>query len=459
MKKILLIVFTLLLILPMTACGSAFDSPEKYVTLPALSSITVSEKAVDQKLDEVVKDLLDNMTGEHFTPITSASESVKRGDRVHVSFSPAAGHGLSEETAKLLTTRKEDRLYVIPGSDTMPDALESVLIDTKVGDILSAEITYSADDTDITELVGKTVTLRIEVHGIARVTVASHHAVKVQFTAKLKNGEIPLDTILSLLQGGVETVELSDAEDTFDEVFSSTAFAPQVLGLHKLEKTAFTLTLPKEKAESYGYDRDVEIDFEVTVLSVSETPTALNDLLIEEMTYGVYTNVDAYLAFCRNMVKEELALQAIVDAAEFSEDMPEKEYDEFYTENYNAALYAVVGDVSGYTPEQLSAMLSQEVLAKVEETAHENTVRELCERFVLEYLYDELEVTLSKEEYNEKLAELFASYQAEYYYMLYYYNITTKEALEAYLGKDYIEVQFLYEKLLPMLKDHVTFIE
>ena len=459
MKKVLLILLLCLSVLPLSSCGSAFDSPEKYVTLPALKDVTVSEKKVNEALDEVVKDLLENMTGEHFTTLVSPNEASKLGDRVHVSFSPDGDQGLSADTVKLLTVGEKDRLYVIPGSDTMPAALEDILVDVKVGDVLSAQITYAADDTDITELIGKTVTLTVKVHGIARLTVAENHAVKLQFTGKLASGDAPIDLLLPLLKGGVETIDLADKEDTFNEVFPSSALIPHVVGLHKFEKTEFTLTLPAEQAKDYGYDSAIDIVFEATIKSSSNTPTELTDALVEEISYGVYQNVATYLAFCRNMVKEELALQAIVDAAVFAEDMPDKEYDEFYTENYNAALYATVGDVSGYTPDQLSSMLSEEVLKKVEETAHENTVRELCERFVLEYLYDELDVKLTKEEYNQKLEELFASYQAEYYYMLYYYNITTKEALEEYLGKDYIEVQFLYEKLLPMLKDVVTFTE
>ncbi len=457
MKKILLLLLSLLLLLPLTACGSAFEHPEDYVTLPDLKSITVSGKEIEEELNEVIKDLLDSLEGEHFTPLVSSSETVKLGDRVHVSFTPEANNTISQETLTLLKAEEADRIYVIPGSETMPKALEDIVMGTKVGDSLSTNITYTKDDTDLEDLIGKTITLNIKVHGIARLTVSERHAVRLTYTAKLANDEAPLDTILSLLKGGVETVDLADDEDTFAEVFPSEALIPHLVGLHKLEKKEFTLTLPKEKAEEFGYDKELSIVITATVTSATEKPTALSDLLIDEMTYGAYTTTEAYLTFCRNMVKEELALQAIMAKAVFTDDLPEDEYEEFYTENYNAALYATVGDVSGYTPEQLSAMLSTEVLQKIEETAHENTVSELKERLVLEYLYDLLNVTLSEEEYQEKLDELFKSYYNEYYYMLYYYGIDTAEKLEDYLGKDYIEVQFLYEKLLPLLKDVITY--
>lgn len=457
--KIIALILTLAALLSLASCGSAFDKPEKYVTMPPLSEITVSSQDIEKELETVVKDLLDNMTGEHFTPLVSPSETVRAGDRVHISLSPDSSAGLSEETRKLLTSEKNDRLYVIPKSGTMPAALEDILVGAKVGDTLSAHVSYTEDDTDIKELIGKTVALNVTVHEIGRVTVRADHAVKVKFTAKLSDGTEPVDTILKLLQGGIETVDLADTDDTFNEVFSATALREYVVGLHKLDETDFTLSMPSDVAAGYGYDRDVSIDFHLTVMSVSETPTELTDRLVDEMTYGVYTSVDSYMTFCRNMVKEELALQAIMKAATFAEEMPQKEYDEFYTENYNSALYSVVGDVSGYTPEELTAMLSQDVLDRVEDTAHQNTVNELCERFALEYLYELLDVSLTSDEYKEKLDELFDSYYEEYYYMLYYYNITTPEALEAYLGKEYLEVQFLYEKLLPMLKDVITYTE
>jgi len=455
-KQFLSLLLILLLLLSLASCGSAYEHPERYLTLPPLSEITVSEEEIDKQLKEVVKDLLENMEGEHYTPLSGAQETVRKGDRVHVSFAPNDS-SLSAETVKLLTTEEKDRMYVIPGSDSMPKAFENAVLGTKAGDVLSVQVSYTDEDTDIEELIGKTVSFNLTVHRIARLTVKEHHSVKLQFTAELADGSVPIDQILSLLKGGIETVALNDHEDTFDEVFSAIALREHLVGLHKYDEATFTLTMIKETAEANGYDRDIDIRFHVTVNAISEIPTELTDLLVDEMTYGVYTDADAYLTFCRDLVKEELALNAVMAAAVFDEKLPEKEYDEFYTENYNAALYSVVGDVSGYTPEELQNMLSQEALDKVEATAHENTVKELRERLMLEYLYDLLDITISDEEYTEKLNELFDSYYEEYYYMLYYYNITTPEALESYLGKDYLIVQFLYEKLLPILKNHITY--
>ncbi len=459
MKRIISLFLICLFILSLAACGSAYNKPEKYLSLPDLSSITVSNQEIDERLNEVVYDILENLTGEYYTPLVSPSERVKQGDRVHVSFYPDAGQGLSDDVITTLTAKEADKIYIIPGSASSPEALENIVVDTKVGDILSTKITYGEDDTDIEELIGKTVTLTVNVHEIARLTVTKRHTVEIKYTAKLANGETPLDSILVLLAGGNETVDLSDPEDSFNTVFTPNELAEYLIGRRKYETVVFSLTIPQEKATAYGYDRTVTLDIEATILKAVETPSALTDALVNEVTNGAYTTATDYLDFCREKLKEDAAFNAVTQTATFQKDLPQKEYNLLYTDNYNAALYAVVGDVSGYTEEQLASMLSQEVHDKIKEMAKENTEEELRERLILEYLFDLLNIKLTTEEYNEKLSELYTTYQNEYYYMLYYYNITTKEALAEYLGTDYLEAQFCYQKLLPVLKEQITFTE
>ena len=457
MKRIIALLLTCLCLVSLASCGSAYDRPKKYLSLPDLSAVTVSNQELDERLKEVTLEILDTLSGEYYTPLASSTERVKHGDRVHVSFYPDAGQGLSEDVINTLTAKESDKIYVVPGSATSPEPLENIVVDTKVGDILSTRITYTEDDTDIEELIGKTITLTVTVHEIARLTVTRRHTVEVKFTAKLANDEIPLSTILPLLEGGNETVDLADPEDSFNTVFSPEELAGQIAGCRKYETVAFSLTVPQDKATEYGYEQSVTINFEVTVLRAVETPTEMTDELITEVTAGAYTTAEAYLAFCREKLKEDAAFGAVVKAAVFKKDLPKKEYDEMYTDNYNAALYAVVGDVGGYTEEQLNAMLSDEVRTKIEDMAKENTEEELRERLILEYLFDLLKIKLTDDEYNEKLAELYKTYQNEYYYMLYYYGINDKEALAEYLGVDYLKAQFCYEKMLPVLKEQVTF--
>lgn len=459
MKRLTSLLLTLLFLLPLVSCGSAYRKPHKYVFLPALSSITVGKSEVDEELDATVDELLESLADEYYTPLVSANERVKKGDRVHVSFYPSEGQGLSEKVIATLTATEDDQIYVIPGNETSPDALESIVTDAKVGDTLSTRISYTEDDTDIEELIGRTVTLTVKVHEIARLTVTARHTVKVSYTASIAGEDAPLSTILTLLEGGSETVDLTDPEGSFNTVFTSSELAEQLVGCRKYEKVSFSLTLPSEKAKDYGYDRDLTFDFEVTVLQATETPSTLTDELITELTAGVYTAASDYLDFLREAIKESIAFNAVMHKAEFIKELPQKEYDDLYRDNYNAALYAVVGDVGDYTEEQLATMIAPEVLDKIAEMAAENTEDELKERLVLEYLFDLLDIKLTDAEYDEALTELYATYEEQYYYMLYYYNITDKEALAEYLGSDYLKSQFSYEKLLPILKERITFTE
>lgn len=457
MKKLLSLILLILTVLTLASCGSAYNKPHKYVSLPALSEITVKNADLEAELDSVIDEILENLSGEYYIPVASLSERVKAGDRVHVSFAPDGDQGLPSDVIETLTAAEKDGIYVIPGSGSSPKPLEDIVLGTKVGDVLSVKISYTEDDTDIEELIGKTITFTVTVHEIARLTVTEQHTVELNFTAKLAGDETPMNTILKLLEGGTETVDLADPEDTFNTVFSPADILPYVKGCRKYESVSFSLTIPADKAKDYGYETDVTLDITATVQKVIETPTAMTDALANEITGGVYTKAADYIDFCREEVKATIAYNAVVKAATFTKDLPEKEYNELYPDNYNAALYAVVGDVGNYTEEQLASMIDPEVMDKIKEMARENTETELRERLVMEYLFDLLKIKLTDKEYNEQLAELYKTYENEYYYMLYYYNITTKEALAEYLGVDYLKAQFSYQKLLPLLKEQISF--
>lgn len=462
MKKTLALTLLFLFMLTaLTSCQkSAFDHPEDYVSLPPLDEIRVTQEEIDKAMEELEADILDGLTGEYFTPLTESGETVRLGDKATVRYSGAPTSSsvkLSEEAEEALSGSDQAGYGLIVGSDTLPEKVENALIGKKAGESVSVTVTYTEDDTDIEDLVGVEVELKIEILEIARLFITERHAVKLKFTASLPDGIKASDEIETLLEGGVETVTLSDQEDSFDTAFTIDEIRPHLLGHGKYDELTFTLTLDSERASEYGYDEALPVSFTATILEASETPEALTDELIEEMTGGIYNKVDDYRAFCLKMVKEDLALRAVSSAATFADEMPEKEYNEFYEENYNAALYATMGDVSGYTAEELAALMSEEVANKINETAHDNTIVELHERFLLEYLFDLLDLSLTEEEYNTMLQELYDTYTANYSYMLLYYGIDSPAELEEYIGREYAEVQFLYEKLLPVLGEKVTF--
>jgi len=466
MKRILpLLLALLLLTATLVSCGedpSPFDNPGKYVTVPELSSVKVKNADVQASYNEVMQDLLEDMTGEHFQKLADRDAVVQKGDKVHISYQGTpkdTSITLSETAMKAVNALESDRVFVIPGAGEVSAAIEDILIGSKIGSELSVSVTYTENDTDIEDLIGKEVVFAIKVHSISRLTISSRHAVKLKFTAKLADGSIPLDTILTLLQGGVETVDLADKEDTFDEAFSVSEISPLLIGKHKYDKLAFTLTLPAEKATKYGYNTDVAIAFEATIQEANETPTLLTDEMVESVTEGQFNNVADYESYCLNMVKERLALAAVAEAATYNDDFPKKLYNEFYEDNYNEALYNYSGSYADMTTEELKNLLTEEALKKIETSAHQSTISELRERFLFEYYFDYFDLKLTKEEYEKELQELYNIYQTQYYYALIHYGISGVKDFEEYFGKEYLEVQFLYEKLPPLLKDAIQFVD
>ena len=460
MKRIItLFLLVFLLLTSFTACGG-YD-PEDYVSLPPLSDIVVKNSDVDEALVDTLEDLLIRMTGEHFIPVDGRNEKVRLGDKVFVTYSGRSADPnvtISQATLDKLTATEGDKMYIIPGAGLLPQAVEDILIGTSVGSDVSVDVTYTKDNTDINELIGKEISLSIKVVGISRLTVTKNHAVKLEFKAALADGSEPLEKIKPLLTGAVETVDLTDADDTFNTAFTVEELMPHVLGANKYQTLDFTLTLDAERAARYGYDKAVDIRFEATVKEASDTPAELTDLLIAEETYGEYNTVSDYLAYCRDLIRDDLAMQAISKAATFNDDYPKELYDEYYAENYNEVLYEYFGTSSEITAGQMSS-LSAEALEKIEDSAHAGTIAELREHFLLEYLFEKLSITLIDEEYDQMLDELFETFYLTNQYMLMVYGITTPQALEDYLGKDYVEFQLKYEKLVNIIENYVTFID
>ncbi len=466
MKRLLsLLLAALLLTATLVSCGedpSPFDNPGKYVTPPDLSTVKVKNSEVEKSYQNVMQELLEDMTGEHFQKLAERDAIVQKGDKVHISYKGTAKDTsitLSDTAHAAINALESDRVFVILGAGEVSTAIEDILIGSKTGSELSVSVTYTENDTDIDELVGKEVVFVIKVHSISRMTVSSRHAVKLKFTAKLADESVPLDTILTLLQGGVETVDLADKEDTFDEAFSVSEISSLLIGKHKYDKLSFTLTLPAEKAEKYGYHTDVAIAFDATITEAIETPALLTDEMVTNVTEGQMNTVAEYEAYCRNMVKEQLALAAVADAATYNDDFPKDLYNEFYEENYNEAMYDYSGSYTDLSVEELKNLLTEELLNTIETAAHESTISELRERFLFEYYFDYFDLTLTKEEYESELNELYNIYQTQYYYALIHYGISDVKDFEEFFGKEYLEVQFLYEKLPPLLKDAIQFVD
>ena len=89
--------------------------------------------------------------------------------------------------------------------------------------------------------------------------------------------------------------------------------------------------------------------------------------------------------------------------------------------------------------------------AQVRAEAQANAKVSVKERLVLEYLFEEYDIEVSKDEYKKRIEEDFQTY---YYYYYTYYQIQTAEDLEKYFGKDYFMLQYQYEALIEYLGEN-----
>jgi FKBP-type peptidyl-prolyl cis-trans isomerase (trigger factor) len=86
----------------------------------------------------------------------------------------------------------------------------------------------------------------------------------------------------------------------------------------------------------------------------------------------------------------------------------------------------------------------------------ESAIKSVKSRLVYEYLFDKLNITLTKKEYNEKLE---AFYNENKIYYMYYFGITDVDGVEEYFGKETLEMEFEYDKLSEKLLDHITIVD
>ena len=119
MKRTLSLLLALFLFtISLVSCGedpSPFDTPEKYVTVPDLSTVKVKNSDIQKSYTEVMQDLLEDMTGEHFQRLSDKNALVRVGDKVHISYTGTAKNSditLSETALAAINALESDRIFV-----------------------------------------------------------------------------------------------------------------------------------------------------------------------------------------------------------------------------------------------------------------------------------------------------------------------------------------------------------
>ena len=195
----------------LTGC-SAYSNPKKYVSVPNLSELTISQAEIDKEKKEQIDSLLDSNRKEDYKKV---DDTAKKGDRVTITYEGKptdSSKTLSEDTLKGMKTGKDkngkDVTYdLILGSDSFigeytkdgkvtHKGFEDQIIEknAKAGDKFDILVKFP-DDYGTAELKSVEVTFTVTVKEVARLTVDN-------------------DTLIEV---GYDFVEIQDEEESKDE--------------------------------------------------------------------------------------------------------------------------------------------------------------------------------------------------------------------------------------------------
>ena len=65
---------------------SAYNSPEKYITVPGKGTVTIKSSDIDKDYDDQVKEILEKYRKTEYTKLTDKDELVKKGDQVNIYY-------------------------------------------------------------------------------------------------------------------------------------------------------------------------------------------------------------------------------------------------------------------------------------------------------------------------------------------------------------------------------------
>ena len=185
-----------LLLTSLVGCGSsAYDNPEKYLTLPDLSTITISQADIDADLKEAIDSLLDENRKPDYKE-QSKDTLAKKGDQVNINYEGKPTDKsltLSESTIAGMKAEKADLVlgsnsfigaYTKDGKETHK-GFEDQLIGKKAGDKVDVKVKFP-DNYQTAELKGVEVVFTVTVNSVSRLSVDKNTLIGVGYSFELK---------------------------------------------------------------------------------------------------------------------------------------------------------------------------------------------------------------------------------------------------------------------------------
>lgn len=513
MKRKFISVTAALLAATMLAGCSAYSNPEKYVTLPALSEITVSQAEINTKKQEQIDSLLSQNRKSDYKEV---AEAAKKGDQVKIDYEGKPTNKdltLTEETLKGM---KAEGYELVLGSDSFIGAyskdgkethkgFEDQLIGAKAGETVKVLVKFP-DKYNTAALQGVEVEFTVTVHTVSRLTVDDDTLIEVgyEFTApKLELDKDDNSTNENATSGGSDneasadgtttssssdkTPDLDDDEEDadkaefadlfkagkfsidyakdadetkFNTIFKVADYRDQFKGANLYQEFTVEYTIPKDVDSKFKDFAEKTITITFTVNSATILPE-WNDELIKEISGETYTNVAAYEEALLKDIKIDLALAAVEKAAVYN-GYPKSEAKKLYEEYVTQMVESKIGQsLDNISSSELKKLITEAEYEQIYASAAAQAVAAVKSRMLIEYLCKELNIKLSGKEYKEQMEKTFKDYQADtsmmyYYYQYYGVMFTTADDMETYFGKDSMELQFktnkMSEELIKVIK-------
>lgn len=450
---------------------SAYDTPEKYITLPELSSVTLSQSEIDQTLDQQIEQIRTKCSREDYQTI---AEAAKKGDRVNISFTakPADPSVTLSDIAQMGLTA--DKINYTLGDDSfvsayyddeenmLTDSFDNQLIGLKADEVKEVTVTFPDDYFISDEVRGMEIILTVTVHSVSRVTVDEKDKLVIGYRFEQPEGDANTAEDFGKLFVNSRCTFDPTAENA-DSVMFATLFkmadhADSFIGLNKYDQVEAKVTVPSDADEKYAAYSGKEIGVTFTIYTITTVPE-WNDAFVKEYTGDTYSTAAAFEAAMVDDITADKAYAAIADASEVSE-YPEAETDLLYKQYVAELIGQQSGkEVDGLSDEELMALVERSLYEQLCATALINAKQDVQSRLIQASLIKQLGITLSDDEYKKALESGYQEYldkYAEYYENSYGIRFESAADMEKQYGKETLERQFELDKVMKLLPDLVT---
>lgn len=194
-RTIAMVSAAVLLLTSLVSCGSEYDNPEQYVTLPELSTITISQADIDADFKKEKESILEENRKANYKEQPKDTLS-KKGDQVNIDYEGKPTDSslkLSKETLEGMKAKGYD---LVLGSDSFIGAytkdgkethkgFEDQLINKKAGDKVDVKVKFP-DDYKTAELKGVEVVFTVKVNTVSTLTIDKDTLIKVDYDFLLK---------------------------------------------------------------------------------------------------------------------------------------------------------------------------------------------------------------------------------------------------------------------------------